>query len=353
MTSAGRNGRRPRGSLAPMIASTRTLLLSLAALGVVTAIAPLARADNAAAAEALFVEGRRLLQEKQLAAACPKLAESYKLDPATGTLLALALCYEGQGRTASAWAAYTEAASRAHNEKNPEREQAAKERAAALEPRLARIAVEIAPGAEKPAGLTITRDGEVVGDGSLGVPIPVDPGEHELTAKAAGKAPIAQKVRVGEGETRRVAVGPFAAAPGSEGPSGDSASPGFFTPLRTVGVAAGAAGVLGLGAAGVLTGLALSKKAESDKDCQGDVCGATGFDVRKDARSLGDGATIALVAGGVLAAAGITLVIVGGPRAAAPPPTASIAPRSSVRPAAMLAPVLAPGALGVSLQGAY
>ena len=66
-------------------------------------LAPLASADPAAA-EALFREGRKLLDEGQLDAACSKLAESQRLDASPGTLGSLAQCHEKQGKTATAWA---------------------------------------------------------------------------------------------------------------------------------------------------------------------------------------------------------------------------------------------------------
>src|SRR5688572_3592069 len=96
------------------------------------------RGVSIATAEALFREGTALLDEKKFAEACPKLAESHRLDPATGTLLALAFCHEGEGRLASAWAEFAEVAGRAREEGRTDRELVAREHAANLEPRLAR-----------------------------------------------------------------------------------------------------------------------------------------------------------------------------------------------------------------------
>src|SRR5690348_8189279 len=66
-------------------------------------------AEDRAAADALFREGRALVKRGDYAAGCQKLAASQKLDPATGTLLALGDCYAREGRTASAWATFNEA----------------------------------------------------------------------------------------------------------------------------------------------------------------------------------------------------------------------------------------------------
>src|SRR6478752_1211600 len=74
---------------------------------------PLAHAGDAATAEALFRDGRALMEAGNYKDACPKLEESYAQDPATGTLLALGICQEHVGKTASAWATYSEVATRA------------------------------------------------------------------------------------------------------------------------------------------------------------------------------------------------------------------------------------------------
>src|SRR5262245_53123818 len=62
-----------------------------------------------AVAEALFRQGKDLLAAGKTSEACPKLAESQRIDPAGGTLIALALCYEADGKTASAWVVFGEA----------------------------------------------------------------------------------------------------------------------------------------------------------------------------------------------------------------------------------------------------
>src|SRR5688572_6405870 len=143
-----------------------------------------AEAYDSAGAEVLFREGKQLMNEKDYAAACPKLAESYRLDPATGSLLALALCYERAGKLASAWVAYTDAAARAKREGQTDREQGAKARARELEPKLARLIVNVE--APDTPGLEVTRDGVQLGAAALGSAIPVDHGEHVVEARAPG-----------------------------------------------------------------------------------------------------------------------------------------------------------------------
>src|SRR5262245_24720347 len=65
-----------------------------------------ARAQNESLAEALFRDARAAMKAARYEEACPKFAESYRLDPSTGTLLNLALCEEELGHVATAWTKY-------------------------------------------------------------------------------------------------------------------------------------------------------------------------------------------------------------------------------------------------------
>src|SRR3977135_4425171 len=87
-----------------------SLVLCLSTLCTARRIAHAQSAENKAAAEAMFTEGRRLMDQGKYAEACKKLEGSQRLDPGAGTLLNLSACYEANGQTASAWATYKEAA---------------------------------------------------------------------------------------------------------------------------------------------------------------------------------------------------------------------------------------------------
>src|SRR5882724_2808972 len=147
-------------------------LTPLAALSVVAALVAStpawAQSADSAASETLFREGKRLLDHKEFARACPKLAESFRLEPATGTLLALAMCHEGDGKIASAWAEYADAAGRARREGRPDREQAALQWASALEPRLSTLTILVPDAVARTQGLEVKRDGITVGQAGWG-----------------------------------------------------------------------------------------------------------------------------------------------------------------------------------------
>src|SRR5882672_6965900 len=174
----------------------RRVMASAAALGLV--IAPLSAAAQPAGAEValaevLYQKGRELMAEGKYAEACPKFAESYRLDAATGTLLNLASCHEGEHKVATAWLELSEALASARRDHRDDRVKFAEEHLAAIEPKLSRLAVALAAGADNP-DLKLQVDGVVFLAAARGVPSPVDPGEHIVEAQAPGRKRWSQRV---------------------------------------------------------------------------------------------------------------------------------------------------------------
>ena len=251
-------------------------------------MAPAARAQSAAdkaAAEALFDEGKRLREAKRYSEACPKFADSQRLDPAVGTLLNLALCYKENGQTASAWSTYREAAAQAATAHQADREQLARDEASALETKLTRLVIEVSPDVAKVPGVEVKRDGAVVPQGLWGVAAPVDPGIRSIDVTAPGKKPYHVEAKAeGAGATAKVvvtaleddpnagAVAPVVAAdpsappPNQTSPQTDQGSKAGST-QRIIGFVAGGVGVVALVVGGVFT-----LKASSENEEALDIC---------------------------------------------------------------------------------
>jgi len=291
-----------------------------------------------AAAQALFDQARELSRQGKLAEACPKFQESNRLDPGIGTQFNLADCYEQSGRVASAWAVFLDVASQARATGQSEREKAATKRADKLQARLPRLVISV-PEASNAAGLEIRRNGVLVGAAQWGTPIAVDPGEIELTASAPGKQTLHQTLRAEEGKTAsynlpalaqgEAAVAPSAASsaapatavasPSTSAAPGSAAAPSSPRPDQPSVAKGGngpwiitlaAVGVVGVGLGTAYGLMAKSKYDESkEKECDLDdvnACSPTGIELRNNARTKGDIATVSFIVGGAaLAGAGI------------------------------------------------
>lgn len=306
----------------------------LLALAIATACAlspAVARADNATA-QALFEEGRKLMLEGRFGDACPKLAASQKLDPGAGTLMNLASCYEKNGQLASAWATFKDAAAAARTSAHPDWEKAARDRAGELEPRLSRLTIVVAPEADVP-GLVIERDGQPVDRAEWGVALPIDPGVHPIEAQAPKKQKWSTTVSVGpNGAKASVAVPALTVEQGDARPSSgpppplapDSVDRGATT--RVLGYGLAGLGVVGLGVGSIFGLIASATHKDALTHCTADrCCTREGIDLGDRASSQATVSTVAFVAGGALAAAGVVLVVTA-PKAPASQVAISIAP---------------------------
>jgi hypothetical protein len=260
-------------------------------------------------ADALFAEGRELLEKGKFPEACSKLARSEELSPAVGTLLNLAYCYEQVGKLRSAMDAYAEAETLAVAAGEAKRATFARERFTAVESRVAKLVVRVVPP-EAP-GLEIKRNGTTLAKTDFDHPIPVDPQDYVVTATAPGHRPWKGAIIVrGEGAVVTLIVPPLerAATTATVAPQ---ASP--FTTRRLAAVGLGAVGALAIGA-GVGVGLsAKSRYDDGSSHCDATGCDETGVGIQHGAAVQGNVATALIGFGLLSAAAGVYLWVVGAP----------------------------------------
>ena len=169
---------------------------------------PPARADDRAIAQQLFDEGRALLDEGRVAEACPKFAESQRLDPGGGTLLNLALCHEREGKTGTAWTEFHDALAQAVKDDRKDREAFAKSHIDALRPKLVRVVVAVPP-AVRASTPEILLDDSKLPQAAWGSAIPVDPGDHRIATRADATLPWSTMITTTEpGRTYTVEIPP-------------------------------------------------------------------------------------------------------------------------------------------------
>ena len=285
------------------------MLVSTAA----TADDPMARANT------LFEDGKKLLDDGHVAEACARFDESYRLAPRGGTLLNLGLCHERDGKLLAARRELRDALAMARRDGRADREPVAREHLAAVEAKLAWIAVTPPPNVG--AGVEIRVDGAPIAPDDWSA-VAVEPGRHVVTASAAGFR--AREVTLtletgGKKESVRFdALEPLGAAPPSPSaiasttpttiastpPPAPSASHDVAPPpaprsdsLRTAALVAGITGV----AISVATGVwALERKGVVSSECNAaKQCSQQGADAASTGRTLVVVSTAAFAIGAV------------------------------------------------------
>ena len=196
----------------------KSLLVACSLVAVTTTAA----AQDPAGAEVLFREGRRLLDEGNVDAACEKLKESLALDPMSGTLLNLADCLTKQGKTATAWARFRNAAELAHTQGKADQAAEATRRAGELEAQLSYLTIKVP---QPVPGIEVKRGDITVGRGLFGVAVPVDPGQVRIVASAPGYKTVQINVEIGAREDKQVVTIPKLEQSKQSAPSAEPAAP--------------------------------------------------------------------------------------------------------------------------------
>ena len=304
---------------------------SIRASAFVMLLATSSSAQTAALAENLFRDGRKLLEQKRYDEACPKLAESARLEPSSGVEIALGLCYEAAGKTASAWGAFTATVPLARRDGRPDREQVAASRAKALESSFARVTFSVDEATAALAGLELREDGVLLNSAAW-TDVPVDPGVHRVEVQAPGHVRYTQSFTVGRGPAQETIAIPAlspalspAVSPAVLARVTPRSSPQPVeesSPWRTFGIVTGAAGIAAVVGGSVLGAMALGDVANAQNVCPSPRCNnATAVQENANGGTLADASTGLFIAGGALITAGVLAFVLGSPAHGSAPRT--------------------------------
>ena len=280
-------------------------------------------------ADALFREGKRLLEAGRVGAACEQLAASDRLEAAVGTHGLLAACLEKQGKLASAWRAYLETARRAAAA-NDKRERFARDKAAAIEPQVPFVTIRF-PEPEPDAEVLL--NGRKVDEIDLAAA--VDPGPVFLVARSAGAKERRLSFELAPGARMVVDI---PAPVRGEGVTTQKVTPTPVpppapSPLRPAAFAAGGVALAALlvGAGAGVAALSLDDEKEAFEEACDPAAQATdpdcldGRDAQDGARTAAVVSTVGFAVAGVAAAGAVVLWLLA-PDETEEPPRITAAP---------------------------
>lgn len=196
-----------------------------------------------------FDRGLKAMQAKNYAEGCRLLQASLRMKRRPGTLFTLAECLAGWGRIAKAVQRYEEYLSW-YQEMPPtvqqdqgERPGLSKKQIDLLKPQIPLLTIRLAPGT--PSGSIVWLDGDIVIRLLLNYPLPIDPGEHLVTAQAPGGPIAEEKVVLGRSESKTITI---------KVPELPPPPPPPDVSVGWNGRRIAAVGLMGVGGAGILAG---------------------------------------------------------------------------------------------------
>jgi hypothetical protein len=265
-------------SLGRISAVAATLVAVLA-----TSLAGAAGPDDRAAARQHQKQADDLKKQGKLAEACKHLEEVARLDPKLPTLIELAECSEDSGNLVAAEGQWAAARDRAKRDEKPQSRAKAEQHFAAVQKRVAHLTLQLAASGQ---GAQVLRDDVLLDAGSLGGPLPTNPGDHVIVVRLAGHDDAKFPVKLADGANQTLAIAPGPASSGpatalapvaapapsplvpspvvssTPEPAKADAAPaptGWWTSERTAGVLLGAVGLVALGGGTALCVIASGK----------------------------------------------------------------------------------------------
>lgn len=278
------------------------------------------------------------------AEACAKFDASYEMEPKLGALLNRAACREKVGQTATAWALYREAIGIARGANNGKLEKVARDRAAALEPRLRYLTILVHENAQLD-GLVITRNDSQVDPTLWNQRLPVNPGNHEVRVEAPGFVPHTEGITLVDQDVE-IEIPRLLARPGAsqDVPQPNTPSYRSMSTAHKLALASGAVAAAGLFNGGLFALHSRSKTSAAETRCTADFrCTFEGVRLANEARKAADVAYISYGIGLVTAAAGAVLWF-------RSPPHSKGAGRDT---SAQVIPMLYPDLVGLNVEARF
>jgi hypothetical protein len=257
--------------------------------------------------------------------ACPALRKSFRVDARVQTLFAVAQCEDEAGRVTTAAAAYDDylalhdRLSAVDRVAERERVGIAVARRAALEPLIPQVTFRLPPSA--PEGLRVTRtmrDSSEAVDVALGVPLPIDPGEHFVATEAPGRPRWEKRFFVHNSDriTVDLSVAPPDTARAVRFSKPLAPVPVLLPPLdpgpsaqRVAAYTTGGIGIAAVVVGAVTGGVVWGQMSTVTDNCKKQLCNQAGEAAADTAKTLGVVSTVAFVVGGAGLATGIILYV--------------------------------------------
>lgn len=221
------------------------------------------------AARELAVAGAEAYDKAEYATALDRFQRAEQLYKVPSITVMVARCLSRSGRVVEAVDKYEETLRVPLDAASPEAfRRAVTDAAGEVEVARARVArIELRLPKDAPPDTKLLLDGRPVPAALIGVPTPVDPGAHRVSARAAGKAPFERELSLAEGEHQSMNVELVGLAPPQPSPpvlTAGSARALRAKPITIALLATGGAALV----VGTVTGIAaLNHKSALDEGC--------------------------------------------------------------------------------------
>jgi hypothetical protein len=187
-----------------MLRLSSPLLLAFLLAAAPATAAPEPTPSEISVARRLFAEGKAAEDAKRFREAAEKFRQAVAIKDTPGLRFHLARCEEEQGAFVEALVEYDRARELLDTgAKAPDVERLLPEARRRVVSQVASVTLRLPEGV---AQAVVELDGTPLAASTLGLPMPVNPGRHRLSARAPGRADFASEVQLGVGEARQLVI---------------------------------------------------------------------------------------------------------------------------------------------------